>query len=218
MRSPPAADSAIWRGSGRQPRTAFTTTRADDGPARTGPHAQPKAVCPRPTTIVRLEGPLHVRAPSSTSTGGGLPTTAQVRGYTHGALEPSSGPIHGTWQGSTGSNRDPGGRCPRRTPSWVELQFLVRHAENVETTCGHRLNPSRGVVTVPDSTASFRRRVCRRKHRISAGQRDVSGCANGRAQTPHTVDDGVDVQRDRRSELTPGRHPKPGWHDNRETV
>jgi hypothetical protein len=110
-----------------------------------------------------------------------------------------------------GRSRDP--------PPWGgATNFLVRHAENLETTCGHWLNPSRGLVTVPDSTASFRRRVCRGDHSISAGQRVTSGCVNSRTRTPHSVDDGVDVQRDRRSELTPGRHPKPGWHDNRETV
>jgi len=56
-------------GSGRQPGTALATSGADDGPTGPGAHTQPEAVGPRATAIVRLEGALHVRAPSSTRVG-----------------------------------------------------------------------------------------------------------------------------------------------------
>lgn len=45
-------------GSGRQFGAALATPGSEDGPACTGPHAQPKTVGLGPATIVRLEGSL----------------------------------------------------------------------------------------------------------------------------------------------------------------
>jgi hypothetical protein len=153
MHTPPVSGTAVRPDSGRKPRTALTTTGADDGSAGSGSHAQPKAVCSRPTAIVRLEGALHVRAPSSTGVGGGSPTTAQARGYARARSGALVGPIHGTWRDGTGSNRTGGAQAQRTPRRQVSDRFLPRHADNVQQSCGHRLNPPRGLVTVPGSTS-----------------------------------------------------------------
>ncbi len=158
--TPPVANSAIRRGSGGQPRTALATTGADDRPARPGSHAQPEAVGSRPPAIVRLEGALHVRAPSSTGAGGGFPTIAQACGYAYACSGSLVGPTHGTWRGGTGSNRasvqreSPAvGENRPADPGCAVQKFVSRHAGNIQITCGHWLNPSRGVVSVPGSTS-----------------------------------------------------------------
>jgi hypothetical protein len=228
MRTPPVAGSATQPGSGGQPGTALTTAGADDGSARPGPHAQPEAVCSRPTAIVRLEGALHVRAPSSAGVGGERTDDrpgVRRRARRSGALV---GPTHGTWPGRIGSNR-----TPRKTRTKLHTRvppsqdprgppprdgFLPRHAENAQSTCGHRLNPSRGVVTVPGSTSvvtAARLPGRRSRFRRSAG---VCWAVTTAGWALHTLWMTVWTCSATVARRCHRRRPARGWRDERETV
>jgi hypothetical protein len=61
-----AAGSTELPRSGRQPLAALATPGGEDGAAGSRAHAQPKAMGLRPTTVVRLKGPLaHRKTPQS---------------------------------------------------------------------------------------------------------------------------------------------------------
>jgi hypothetical protein len=156
-RTPPSAVGVIGPGSGRQPRTALATTSADDPSASPGPHAQPKAVGPSTAAVVRLEGALHVRAPSLTSRQS-EPTTTQACGITHRCSGALVGPTHGTCRGATGSNgirpaRRRDRQAPTRRHRIGRMIFPAATRRKPRDNLWTRLNPPVGVVTVPDSTS-----------------------------------------------------------------
>lgn len=196
-RTPPSAVGVIGPGSGRQPRTALATTSADDPSASPGPHAQPEAVGPSTATVVRLEGALHVRAPSLTSRQS-EPTTTQAGGITHRCSGALVGPTHGTCRGATGSNRTrPARRCSDRH------QVVTHRIRRTVIPDATRRKPRDNLWTPVEPTrwSCYRPGFDQRRHGdVPAGEKtvfaQVSTCVWVGGGTvlyaPHTVDDRVD--------------------------
>ncbi len=223
MCAPPILSGTVGPRSGGQAGTALATAGADDCPAGASAHAQPEAVFPRATAIVRLEGALHVRAPESTGCESvgcrRLPGHVRTRAHNWSPHRP----IHGTWTRGAGSNQvaqtalEPGRPPPNPLLSHpaADRQPATRRA--TEETCGHWLMRSPGVVSVAGSTRLRRRAQSSGKQRISAGQRSAVMADGGRPDAPHTVDDGVDVVRGSQRPALVGHH-RHRWKHKRETV
>jgi hypothetical protein len=201
-RTPPTRGWAIGPGSGRQSGTALAAPRADDGPAGASAHAQPEAVGPRTTAIVRLEGALHVRAPEGRQRVTSVRDRRPPRHADARAIGALVGSIHGTWIGRAGSNRthqpspNPAGRVRTRYPRIPAADRRRRHAENTGESCGQRLMPRAGVVSVAGSTrATTTRSRQRTVSRFRRSGRSCPGRTGDRPDAPHTVDDRVDVSR-----------------------